>query len=77
MTAALTWLAIVVAFAAVMAGLLLAGRRIRQRERGATEAFVGPWEEIWHPAAHNARLRTEVAEERMLPLPPPDDRFRR
>jgi hypothetical protein len=51
-------------FGAVMALLAWQGARIRRRPRGANEAFVGPLQEIWHPAGHRARLEAETVEER-------------
>ena len=57
--------AVVGFFAAVMALLAWQGARIRRRPRGASEAFVGPLQEIWHPAGHRARLESETVEERV------------
>ena len=60
-------------FAAVMAGLFMAGSRIRARRRGVGTAAMGPFEEMWHPAASRARLMTEAVEERVVSMPSPDD----
>jgi len=59
--------AVVGFFAAVMALLAWQGARIRRRPRGATEAFVGPLQEIWHPTGYRARLESETVEERVDP----------
>jgi hypothetical protein len=58
----------------VAAGLVWLGRRVR---RSAGGEIMGPFEEIWHPAAHRARLEVEVQQERMVPLPSPGDPWRR
>lgn len=57
--------------AAIAAGLVWLGRRVRRR--GVGGEVMGPFEEIWHPAAHRARMELEVQEERMVPLPSPGD----
>jgi hypothetical protein len=64
-------------FVAVMVGLAWLGTRVRRRgaARGS-QAVLGPFEEIWHPAAHRARLQTEIVEERMVPMPSADDQPR-
>jgi hypothetical protein len=36
---------------------------------------MGPFDEIWHPAAHRFRFEIQVQEERMVPLPSPGDRL--
>jgi len=64
-------------FAAIMRALLWLGSRVRRRGGGGSEAFMGPFEEIWHPAAHRARFETLVVEERVVPMPTPDDQRRR
>lgn len=71
MTAFLAFLATAAGVASVAAGLAWLGRRVRRR--GAGGEVMGPFEEIWHPAAHRARLEIEVQEERMVPLPSPGD----
>jgi hypothetical protein len=60
------------AFVLVLVGLVGLGRRVRRGSAGG-QAFVGPFEEMWHPAAHRARLATETVEERMVPGPSADD----
>jgi len=60
-------------FAAVAAGLYVVGARLRARGRGAGASFVGPFEEIWHPAAHRARLTIEARKEQGDPAPAPAD----
>jgi hypothetical protein len=63
-------------FAAIMAVLAWLGSRVRRRGGGGSEAFMGPFEEMWHPAAHRARLVTETVEERMVPMPSADDQLK-
>lgn len=38
---------------------------------------MGPIDEIYHPGAHRARLDLRTYEERMAPMPSPDDQWRR
>jgi hypothetical protein len=64
-------LAVAAVFAAIMGTLAWLGSRVRRRGGGGSAAFMGPFEEIWHPAAHRARLETRVVEERMVPMPSP------
>jgi hypothetical protein len=58
---------------AVMVLLAWLGLRVRRRGAGGAGGVMGPFEEIWHPAAHRARLETEVVEERLAPMPSSDD----
>jgi hypothetical protein len=67
-------LVIFAAFAAVMVGLPWLTSRSRGRRVGGSVA--GPFEEIWHPAAHRARIEIEVQDERSMPMPSPGDTFR-
>jgi hypothetical protein len=64
-------LAVAAFFAAIMRALVWLGSRVRSRGGGGSEAFMGPFEEIWHPAAHRARFETLVVEERVNPMPTP------
>lgn len=59
------------AMVAVAGGLAWLGSRLRRR--GVGSDVMGPFEEIWHPAAHRARLELRVYEERTVPAPSPDD----
>ncbi|HET8681602.1 MAG TPA: hypothetical protein VFM54_06975 [Micromonosporaceae bacterium] len=34
---------------------------------------MGPVDEIFHPSAHRFRIEIQVQEERMVPMPSPDD----
>jgi hypothetical protein len=63
--------AVFAAFGAVMVGLVLLTRRSRGRRVGSSVA--GPFEEIWHPAAHRARIDVEVQDERKIGTPSPGD----
>jgi hypothetical protein len=44
--------------AAIAVGLVWLGRRVRRR--GVGGEVMGPFEEIWHPAAYRARMELEV-----------------
>jgi hypothetical protein len=70
-TAFLAFLATAAGVVVVAAGLVRLGRRVRRRGVGGED--MGPFEEIWHPAAHRARLRSRCRKERIVPLPSPDD----
>lgn len=59
------------AFAAVLIGLAWLTRRAKGRRVGSSVA--GPFEEIWHPSAHRARIDIQVQDERKVPLPSPGD----
>lgn len=61
----------VVLFAVVLGGLWWVARRARAR--AAAGAVTGPFEEIWHPAAHRARVQIEVQDERIDPDAQPGD----
>jgi hypothetical protein len=58
-------------FGAVMTGLAVAARRRQGRRVSASVA--GPFEEMWHPAAHRARVAIEVHDERVAEAPAPGD----
>ncbi|MCH6167806.1 hypothetical protein [Pseudonocardia alaniniphila] len=60
-------------FGVVLAGLAWIASRVRRRGGGGS--LMGPFDEIWHPAAHRARIETEVQEERPAPIPLPGDRL--
>jgi hypothetical protein len=64
----------VTALGGVLGGLMWLARRVRRR--GVGESVMGPFEEIWHPAGHRARVEIRVQEERAVPMPSPDDRLR-
>ncbi|MET8267659.1 hypothetical protein ABZU92_27135 [Micromonospora arida] len=42
----------------------------RVRRRGIGGEVMGPFEEMWHPAAHRFRAEVRVQETRTVPLPP-------
>jgi hypothetical protein len=63
--------AIIAAFAAVMGCLAWLTRR--QRGRHISSSVAGPFEEIWHPAAHRARIDIEIQDERKVQAPSPGD----
>jgi hypothetical protein len=63
--------AVVAAFAAVMGCLAWLTRR--QRGRRISSSVAGPFEEIWHPAAHRSRIDIEIQDERKVATPSPGD----
>ncbi|MCG5450424.1 hypothetical protein [Micromonospora hortensis] len=42
----------------------------RVRRRGIGGEVMGPFEEMWHPAAHRFRAEIRVQESRTVPMPP-------
>jgi hypothetical protein len=46
----------------------------RVRRRGIGGGFVAPVEEIFRPTAHLSRIEIEVQNERMVPMPSPEDK---
>ena len=67
------WLVVstVLLFGAVLGGIWWVARRARVR--AASGAVTGSFEEIWHPAAHRARIEIQVQDERVIPNPQPGD----
>lgn len=57
--------ATVLLFGAVLGGLWWVGRRAKGR--AVSGALSGPFEEIWHPAAHRARIEIHAQDERVAP----------
>ncbi|HEX6497906.1 MAG TPA: hypothetical protein VF054_02625 [Micromonosporaceae bacterium] len=64
-------LLVVGCFAAVLGALAWLGSRLRRRGVGGD--VMGPFDEIWHPAARRFRAEIEVYQERLAPLPPAED----
>ena len=62
-------------YAAVLGTLAWLASRARRRGAGSggsgTGSVLGPFEEIWHPAAYRARFEQHAQHER--PAPPPGD----
>jgi hypothetical protein len=60
---------------ALVAGflVLLALAAARARRRGISGSMMGPFEEMWHPAAAETHLELQVQTERKKPLPSPED----
>ncbi|RLP96022.1 hypothetical protein EAD89_00715 [Micromonospora sp. BL4] len=54
--------------AAVLGTLLWLGARARRR--GVGGEVMGPFEEMWHPAAHRLRAEIRLQEARVVPMPP-------
>ncbi|MGI5215181.1 hypothetical protein [Plantactinospora sp. CA-290183] len=67
----LGYLVVVCCLAAILGGLAWLGSRARRR--GVGGEVMGPFEEIWHPAAERFRAEIRVQEERMVPMPSPGD----
>ncbi|MFE9192327.1 hypothetical protein ACFYL6_22265 [Micromonospora sp. NPDC007208] len=49
----------------------------RVRRRGIGGEVLGPFEEMWHPAAHRFRAEILVQETRTVPTPPQGGRLKR
>jgi hypothetical protein len=62
-------------FGAVLGALVWLARRIRRRGIGG--GLMGPLDEIYHPSAHRFRAEIQMHEERLVPMPSPQDRWRR
>ncbi|MFL6076294.1 MAG: hypothetical protein ACJ73S_23115 [Mycobacteriales bacterium] len=65
------FLVVAAGLAAVLGGLAWLAVRLRRRGAGAV---MGPFEEMWHPAAVRYRQQIQVQERRMAPRPSADDR---
>ncbi|MBX9245704.1 hypothetical protein ICW40_12915 [Actinotalea ferrariae] len=59
----------------LVGGVLLGLRALRRgmRRRGHGGSAMGPFDEIWHPAAHDARVEVHEQDERPAPAPSPDE----
>ncbi|MBV8994463.1 MAG: hypothetical protein JO287_12385 [Pseudonocardiales bacterium] len=66
-------LAILAGFGIVFGSLAWIAFRVRRR--GGGESLMGPFDEIWHPAAHRARIEIHAQDERPAPNPLPGDRL--
>ena len=62
-------LTVVGSFAAVLG--LVAWLGTRARRLGG--AVMSPFDEIWHPSRHRARIEVQIRQEQLMPLPPADD----
>jgi len=62
-------------FAVILGAVAWLGTRIRRRGIGG--GLMGPIDEIYNPGAHRARLEIQTHEERMVPVPSPNDQWRR
>ncbi len=62
---------VVVLLGGALLGLRALSRRMRHRPRGGS--VMGPFDEIWHPAAHDARVEVHEQDERPAPAPSPDE----
>lgn len=71
MTGLLVPLVLLAVFGVVLGGLPWLASRVRRRGTGG--GVLGPFEEIWYPAATRARIEIQVQEERRAPTPSPGD----
>ena len=62
-------IATLVIYAVVLGGL------VWLRRRASGSSLMQPFDEIWHPAAHRARVEVEVRQECPAPGPLPGDRL--
>jgi hypothetical protein len=70
------WLAVFIVVAAV--SVVLAGLpslRARTRKGGTGSSVMGPFEDMWHPAARRARDEIEIQQEAPAPQPAPGDKL--
>ena len=65
----------VAGLAAILTGLTWLARRVRRHGTGG--GIMGPIDEIYRPSAHRLRFEIEAHEQRMLPLPAPQDKHPR
>lgn len=68
----LTYLVIAGYFGASVGILVWLASRVRRRGIGG--AVMAPIEEIYRPTAHLSRIELQVQNERMLPMPSPEDK---
>ncbi|MDG4783333.1 hypothetical protein O7614_27110 [Micromonospora sp. WMMD961] len=64
----LIFLLVAACVAAILRALTWLGSRVRRRGIGGE--VMGPFEEMWHPAAHRLRVEIRVQEARTVPTPP-------
>jgi hypothetical protein len=69
----LAFLAVAGGFAAILGAVAWLGTRIRRRGIGG--GLMGPIDEIYNPGAHRARMDIQTHEERVAPMPSPDDQW--
>jgi hypothetical protein len=62
-------------FAVILSAFAWLARRIRRRGLGG--GLMGPLDEIYRPTAHRSRIEIQVQDQRMVPMPSPDDQPRR
>jgi hypothetical protein len=67
----LAFLAVAGAFGAIMGGFVLLAARMRRRGLGG--ALMGPIDELYNPSAHQFRHEIQIHEQRMVPMPSPDE----
>ena len=70
MTDLLIPLGMVAALVLVAGALWWLATRVRRRGAGQV---LGPFEELWHPAAHRTRIERQEQADRQAPAPSPDD----
>ena len=70
----LAFVMVLAVFSAALGGLAWLAARVRRR--GGGDSLMGPFEELWHPAAQRARMEIQVQDERPAPAPAPEDPLR-
>ncbi len=58
----------------ILWGLVRVAMHVRRRG-GSGGSLMQPFDEIWHPVAHQARIEVEIQQERPAPSPAPGDRL--
>lgn len=61
----------VVTFALVLGGLVGLALRVRRRGAAGGYSIMGVFDEMWHPAALEARVEIQRHDERQAPAPLP------
>lgn len=62
---------VLLAYVLIAVLLVALGRRVRRSGRGGDA--LGPFEELWHPAAHRARVEVRTHDSRQEAAPSPGD----
>jgi hypothetical protein len=71
----LALLIVMAIFGVSLGGLAWLARRVRRRGVGGDYSLMGPFDEMWNPAALRARIEVQVHDERAAPPPSPGDRL--
>ncbi|GAA4359162.1 hypothetical protein [Angustibacter luteus] len=71
LVALLVLLVLLVALAGALAALWWFAKRVRRR--AGAGSLMGPFDQIWRPTAHHARVRAQEQDERTVTSPSPGD----